>query len=176
MAVKALNFKMDELEYADVKQVAAVYHMTITDVIKEALREYMEKAKADPFYRLTANVQEADGEPELASCMTLFGCDKAKAKQMNEAIARFDSFLPAKCKRGKIPAVHLFIFMKWCSLSVGYNSFLNYFNKRYKGKWETISRSAMSNVTQSSQFDTVKKEMHKKLAEMFPKSSFQQRA
>lgn len=62
MAVKALNFKMDELEIADVKQVAAVYHMTITDVIKEALREYMEKAKADPFYRLTANVQEADGE------------------------------------------------------------------------------------------------------------------
>lgn len=121
-------------------------------------------------------LQEADGEPELASCMTLFGCDKAKAKQINEAIARFDSFLPAKCKRGKIPAVHLFIFMKWCSLSIGYNSFLNYFNKRYKGKWETISRSAMSNVTQSSQFDTVKKEMHKKLAEMFPKSSFQQSA
>lgn len=60
MAAKAVNFKMDEVEIADVKQVAAVYHMTITDVMKEALREYLEKLKADPFYRLTANVQEAD--------------------------------------------------------------------------------------------------------------------
>ncbi|MBR5970905.1 MAG: hypothetical protein IK016_11275 [Lachnospiraceae bacterium] len=29
-------------------------------MIKEALQEYLEKMKADPFYRLTANVQEAD--------------------------------------------------------------------------------------------------------------------
>lgn len=60
MAVKALNFKMDEVEIADVKQVASVYHMTVTDVVKEAIREYLKKLKADPFYRLTANVQEAD--------------------------------------------------------------------------------------------------------------------
>ena len=45
MAVKALNFKMDEVEIADVKQVASVYHMTVTDVVKEALREYLEKLK-----------------------------------------------------------------------------------------------------------------------------------
>ena len=68
MAVKALNFKMDEVEIADVKQVASVYHMTVTDVVKEALREYLEKLKADPFYRLTANMQEAD-EAESAEIL-----------------------------------------------------------------------------------------------------------
>jgi hypothetical protein len=68
MAVKALNFKMDEAEIADVKRVASVYHMTVTDVVKEAIREYLEKLKADPFYRLTANVQEAD-EAESAEIL-----------------------------------------------------------------------------------------------------------
>jgi hypothetical protein len=36
--------------------------MTVTDVIKEAVREYVGKMKNDPFYRLTANVQEASPE------------------------------------------------------------------------------------------------------------------
>lgn len=62
MAVRAMNFKMDEVQIDDVKHVASVYHMTITDLIKEAVSEYLEKMKADPFYRLTANVEEADTE------------------------------------------------------------------------------------------------------------------
>ena len=62
MAAKALNFKMDEMEIADIKHVATVYHKSITDVIKEGIREYVQKLKADPFYRLTANVEEADAE------------------------------------------------------------------------------------------------------------------
>ena len=60
MAVRAMNFKMDEVQIDDVKHVASVYHMTITDLIKEAVSEYLVKMKADPFYRLTANVEEAD--------------------------------------------------------------------------------------------------------------------
>ena len=60
MALRAMNFKMDEMQIDDVKHVASVYHMTITDLIKEAVSEYLTKMKADPFYRLTANVEEAD--------------------------------------------------------------------------------------------------------------------
>lgn len=60
MAVKAVNFKMDEVEIADIKHVADVYRMTLTDFIKEAIGEHLIRMKADPFYRLTANVEEAD--------------------------------------------------------------------------------------------------------------------
>lgn len=60
MATKAVNFKMDEVEINDIKHVASVYHMTLTEIIKEAINEYLQKMKADPFYRLTANVEEAD--------------------------------------------------------------------------------------------------------------------
>ena len=62
MAVKALNFKMDEMEIADMKRVGEVYHMSLTQIVREALKEYIGKMKADPFYRLTANVMNADKE------------------------------------------------------------------------------------------------------------------
>ena len=62
MATKALNFKMDEAEILDMKNVASVFHMTVTDVIKEAVREYVDKMKKDPFYRLTANMEDASAE------------------------------------------------------------------------------------------------------------------
>ena len=62
MATKAVNFKMDEAEILDMKQIASVFNMTITDVIKEAVREYVGKMKKDPFYRLTANIEEASAE------------------------------------------------------------------------------------------------------------------
>lgn len=62
MAAKAVNFKMDESDVLELKQVASVFGMTVTDVIREAVREYVGKMKDDPFYRLTANVQEASGE------------------------------------------------------------------------------------------------------------------
>ena len=53
---------MEERKILDIKSVASVYHMTVTEVITEALDEYMQKMKNDPFYRLTANVEEADHE------------------------------------------------------------------------------------------------------------------
>jgi hypothetical protein len=62
MATRAMNFKMDETDILDMKQVASVFNMTVTDLIKEAVREYVEKMKKDPFYRLTVNVQEASAE------------------------------------------------------------------------------------------------------------------
>ena len=62
MAVQAMNFKMDEAEILDMKNVASVFHMTVTDVIKEAVREYVDKMKNDPFYRLTVNVEDASAE------------------------------------------------------------------------------------------------------------------
>lgn len=62
MATKAMNIKMDEGKLLEVKDVASVFHMTITDVINEALNEYLPKMKQDPFYRLTAKVKEASAE------------------------------------------------------------------------------------------------------------------
>ncbi len=62
MAVKAVNIKMEEERIEEVKSVAAVFHMTITDVIKDALDEYIPKMKNDPLYRLTANVQDASAD------------------------------------------------------------------------------------------------------------------
>ena len=59
MAAKAMNFKTDEVRIEDIKSVASVFRMTITDVINEALDEYLAKMKKDPFYRLTANVKDA---------------------------------------------------------------------------------------------------------------------
>ena len=62
MAVKALNFKMDEAIIKDMKDVAGVYHMSMTDLIKEAIVEKLTELKKDPFYRLTACVEEASAE------------------------------------------------------------------------------------------------------------------
>ena len=62
MSVKALNFKMEESDLKEMREVASVYHMTLTQLVKEAVDDYLQKMKADPFYKLTANVQEADAE------------------------------------------------------------------------------------------------------------------
>ena len=62
MATRAMNFKMDEAEILDMKQVASVFNMSVTDLIKNAIKEYIVELKSDPFYRLTANVQDASDE------------------------------------------------------------------------------------------------------------------
>ncbi len=59
MATRAINLKLEESRVLDIKQVASVFHMTITDIINEALDAYLPEMKQDPFYRLTANVEEA---------------------------------------------------------------------------------------------------------------------
>lgn len=62
MATKAMNFKMDEAEILEMKHVAGVFNMSVTDLIKNAVKEYLNELKSDPFYRLTANVQDASEE------------------------------------------------------------------------------------------------------------------
>ena len=62
MAAKAMNFKMEEADILDMKQVAGVFNMSITDLIKNAVKAYLAELKSDPFYRLTANVQDASEE------------------------------------------------------------------------------------------------------------------
>lgn len=69
MATKALNFKMEEKEILDMRKVASVFNMTLTDVVREAVKEYIEKMKKDPFYRLTVNVEDASAE-ESAEILT----------------------------------------------------------------------------------------------------------
>lgn len=59
MARKALNFKMEETDIIDMKTVAGIYNMSVTDLIKNAVKEYLKNLKRDPFYRLIANVQQA---------------------------------------------------------------------------------------------------------------------
>ena len=36
--------------------------MTVSDILKNGAKEYVAKLKKDPFYRLTANVEEASAE------------------------------------------------------------------------------------------------------------------
>jgi hypothetical protein len=62
MATKALNFEMEESEILDMKEVAGVFNMSVTDLVKNAVKIYITELKRDPFYRLTANVQEASKE------------------------------------------------------------------------------------------------------------------
>ena len=62
MAMKMMNFKMDEADIADMKTVANVYNISVTDLIRGALKEYLAELKRDPFYRLTANVEDASPE------------------------------------------------------------------------------------------------------------------
>ena len=62
MATRAMNVKMDESTILAVKKAASVYNVTITEIVRDALDEYLEKLQKDPFYRLTANVEEASDE------------------------------------------------------------------------------------------------------------------
>ena len=73
MATKALNFKLDEADIIDMKNVAAVFDMSVTDLVRNAIREYIADLKNDPFYRLTMNVEEAS------------------AKESKEILAKIDS-------------------------------------------------------------------------------------
>ena len=62
MALRALNFKMDDEDILDMKHVAGVFNMSVTDLVKKAVKEYVAELKRDPFYRLTVNVEEASAE------------------------------------------------------------------------------------------------------------------
>ena len=62
MSTRAMNFKIDESDIVDMKQVAAVFNITMTQMVKEALKDYLERMKNDPYYKLSVNVQDASPE------------------------------------------------------------------------------------------------------------------
>ena len=62
MATKTLNIRMDEAEIQGLKEVAFSFNMTLAELIKEATKEYVERLKKEPLYRLTVNVQKASAE------------------------------------------------------------------------------------------------------------------
>ena len=62
MALKAVNFKLDEAQIEEMKRVAAMLRMNYTDVVREAIAEYIDRMQKDPYYRLTAVVEEAGPE------------------------------------------------------------------------------------------------------------------
>ena len=49
MATRVMNFKVDDSLIIEMKEVAGIYNMTVTDLIKQAVREYMDSLKADPY-------------------------------------------------------------------------------------------------------------------------------
>ena len=62
MTMKTLRFRTTENQIADIKKVASVYHMSVGKAMREALNEYVDRMKQKPFYRLTADIEEADPE------------------------------------------------------------------------------------------------------------------
>lgn len=59
MATKSISMRLDSQELEEAKKLADIYDMTLTDVMRQALKEYIEEKKKDPFYRMTANIPEA---------------------------------------------------------------------------------------------------------------------
>ena len=62
MATRVMNFKVDDSLIIEMKEVAGIYNMTVTNLIKQAVREYMDSLKADPYYRLSSNIREASAK------------------------------------------------------------------------------------------------------------------
>lgn len=89
MATKVLNFRMDEKEMVDLKKVAAVFNISVTDLVKNAISEHVTKLKKDPFYRLTANVEnasEAETEEVLKELESMSDDDLAIASVKHVAV------------------------------------------------------------------------------------------
>ncbi len=80
MATKPVNLRMDEAQIMDIKDVASVFSMSFTDVIREAVDDYLVKKKKDPFYRLTSNIQEVTDKEneELISDLSSLNEDDLK--------------------------------------------------------------------------------------------------
>lgn len=62
MGERAVNFSIEENDLVILSKIASEYSVTVTELIKKVISEYLEKIKKDPFYRLTANVEEVSSE------------------------------------------------------------------------------------------------------------------
>ena len=62
MAGRTISLRLDEKVFLDIKRVAAAFDMTLSDVIREALSQYLPQKKEDPDYKTTANATLASDE------------------------------------------------------------------------------------------------------------------
>lgn len=67
MTIKALSFRTDEKEIADIKKAASMFKMSVAELIREAVREYIDSRKTaqqrkEEFFRRLENVEEASPE------------------------------------------------------------------------------------------------------------------
>ena len=67
MTMKALTFRTDEKEIADIKKAASMFKMSVAGLIREAVREYIDRRKTaqqrkEEFFRRLENVEEASPE------------------------------------------------------------------------------------------------------------------
>ena len=57
-------------EIADMKKTAAVFKLSPAEFVRNAVREYIDVKKQEPYYRMTADIEEADPE-EAAEILAL---------------------------------------------------------------------------------------------------------
>lgn len=125
---------------------------------------------------------ESEQDPMMALAHAVFGHDDEKIAQINCIISHFDNLLPKVCKRSKIPAYHLYVFMEWCGNVTSIDSFLDYFQKYYLnhgGKWKVIGKSSITGAKnrplkepdKTSEFNVIRSEMLMSIKELLNKES-----
>ena len=67
MTMKALSFRTDERQIADIKKAASMFQMSVAGLIREAVREYIDsrktaKQRKEEFFKRLENVEEASPE------------------------------------------------------------------------------------------------------------------
>ena len=62
MTVKALSFRTDESEIAQIKKAASMFQMSVAGLIREAIRDYIERRQKERFFESLKNVEEASPE------------------------------------------------------------------------------------------------------------------
>ncbi len=109
----------------------------------------------------------AEEDPMLVLAQMAFGYEDEKIRLINYIVSHFDSLLPKQCKRGKIPAYQLYVFMEWCAGVSSTKNFIRYFNKYYKahgGKWACIVESAVNGAKNKPlTADEEKREVYEKV-------------
>ena len=67
MMTKALSFRVDDRDIAEIKQAASMYQMSVAGLLREAVREFIEnrktaKKKKEDFFKRLENIEEASPE------------------------------------------------------------------------------------------------------------------
>ncbi len=125
---------------------------------------------------------ESEEDPMVALAHAVFGSDDEHIAQINCVISHFDELLPPICKRGKIPAYYLFVFMEWCGNITSIDSFLDYFQKYYLshgGKWKVIGVSSITGAknrplkqqNRKDEYDEIKSDMQKAITAILKKET-----